>query len=363
MAIVQLRLPHHAYPIHIGTGLLDTLGELVAGISPRLVAAVIVDRNIQKTHGLRATKSLESIGFELVNRYLAPGEATKNLKTVLGLYNTLIDAKLERQSPVLAIGGGVVGDTAGFVAATYLRGLPLVQCPTTLLAMVDASIGGKVGVNLPAGKNLVGAFYQPKLVVADIDALMTLPQRELACGLAECVKHTVIADAALFAWLEQNLERVLALDPEVLVELVHRNVQIKAQIVMADEKEAGDRAHLNLGHTFAHAIEASQEYGGYRHGEAVSLGMVAATHLAVSTGRCDAQVLDRLRNLLARIGLPTSSSQLAPTGQLLEAMKLDKKVEGGQCRLVLPERIGRVTVTNAQPSVVSAAWEALGSSD
>ena len=223
----------------------------------------------------------------MLEHALPPGEEHKNLDTAAKLYGLLTDARLERQSPVIALGGGVVGDTVGFAAATYLRGLPFAQCPTTLLAMVDASVGGKVGVNLPAGKNLVGSFYQPRLVVIDTDTLTTLPPRELRCGLAECVKHAAIRDAQRFDWLEQNLDRVMKLDPATLVELVHWNVQIKASVVMADEKETGERAHLNFGHTFAHAIETLSGYGHYHHGEAVSLGMVAAANLAAATGRCE----------------------------------------------------------------------------
>jgi 3-dehydroquinate synthase len=272
----------------------------------------------------------------------------------------LVEARLERKSPVIALGGGVITDTVGFIAATYLRGVPLIQCPTTLVAMVDASVGGKTGVNLAQGKNLVGCFYQPKLVVIDTSTLTSLPARELRCGLAECVKHAIIRDADLFDWTEQNLEAIIELDDAAILQLVERNVRIKAKVVMADEKEAGERAHLNFGHTFAHAIEATSGYGHYHHGEAVSLGMVAAVYVGVETGRIGADVLDRLMGLLNRIGLPTNAGDLAPTARLVEAMQFDKKVADGKLRLILLDKIGAVSIVDDTPAdVISAAWDFL----
>jgi 3-dehydroquinate synthase len=287
------------------------------------------------------------------------GERHKTLETVRGVYDTLLAARLERRSPVIALGGGVVGDTAGFAAATYLRGVPFVQCPTSLLAMVDASVGGKVGVNVPQGKNLIGAFYQPMAVVVDPLVLQTLPPRELRCGLAECVKHGVIRDPGLFDWIEERVARIQAIDPAVMTELVARNVAIKARVVEEDEKESGVRAHLNFGHTFAHAIEATSGYGTIEHGEAVALGMAAATQLAVDLGRCDAALLARLTALLEKIGLPTRA-ELAATEELLAAMRLDKKVKAGRMRLVLPDRLGAVSIVEDAPEdAVRAAWESI----
>ncbi len=363
MAVVSLKLPHHAYEIHIEPGLLGVLGDRVRAVAAHDRAALLMDETIVETHGRVARDSLTHARFDVVTAQMHAGEDHKNIATVSDLYTTLVEAKLERRSPVIAMGGGVVGDTAGFVAATYLRGVPFVQCPTTLLAMVDASVGGKVGVNLPQGKNLVGAFYQPALVAIDTQTLSTLPMRELRCGLAECVKHAVIRDADRFAWLEAHLDAVLALDPATLVELVRWNVAIKAAVVMEDEKESGVRAHLNFGHTFAHAIEATDGYGAHHHhhGEAVSLGMVAATRLAVDAGRCDASVLDRLVQLLDRIGLPTHAENLAPIDALLASMQLDKKVAGGRLRLVLPERLGAVTITSdIDHPPIRAAWQTVG---
>lgn len=361
--MVEIKLPHHYYEVHIEPGLLSSLGECARAAAPHDRTALLMDQQIAETHGRNACDSLFKAGYDVVTHTLSGGEANKNLDTVAVLLDVLVRHRMERRSPVIALGGGVVGDTVGFVAASYLRGAPLIQCPTTLLAMVDASVGGKTGVNLPQGKNLVGAFHQPHLVVIDTNTLQTLPPRELRCGLAECVKHAVIRDASLFDWLEQHVDSILALDESTLVELVERNVAVKAAVVMVDEKEAGERAHLNFGHTFAHAIEAAQGYGaetGYLHGEAVSLGMVAATTLAVNAKRCDGALLDRLIKLLDRIGLPTQSDQLPDVSTLIETMMLDKKVADGRLRLVLPDRLGAVSIT-AESSIeaLAAAWRAI----
>jgi len=228
--------------------------------------------------------------------------------------------------------------------------------------MVDASVGGKVGVNMPQGKNLIGAFHQPVLVVIDTDTLKTLPKRDFICGLAECIKHGVIRDPELFNWIDQNAEAIFGLDSSALVELVERNVRIKAAVVMEDEKEAGVRAHLNFGHTFAHAIEAGTEYGRYLHGEAVSLGMVAAARLAAETGRCDAAVAEKLTTLLNKVGLPTTANDLPATAKLMDIMRSDKKVADGKVRLVLPDKLGAVSIVKDTPDgQVAAAWDSLRS--
>lgn len=360
MPTIEIKLPHHRYEVRIEPGLLTQLGPLVRGVAPHELATLMVDASIAEMHGVSAQESLEAAGYAAAVVSVRSGEEHKNLETVGELYGALLENKLERRSPVVALGGGVVGDTVGFVAATYLRGVPFIQCPTTLLAMVDASVGGKVGVNMPQGKNLVGCFYQPHLVMIDTETLLTLPARELRCGLAECVKHGVIRSAELFDWIDTNLDAILALDAGVLVELVQRNVRIKADVVMADEKETGLRAHLNFGHTFAHAIEATCGYHGCRHGEAVSLGMAAAATLAVGTGRCDPVVRDRLIALLERIGLPTRTTDLAATTQLCDAMRLDKKVVDGRIRLVLPDKMGHVVIVDDTPQdTLDAAWQSI----
>ncbi|MCX5660317.1 MAG: 3-dehydroquinate synthase [Planctomycetota bacterium] len=360
MATVELNLPHHRYQILIEPGLLARMGEQVRRVAPHRLAALMFDASVREPHARVAQASLAAAGFQVTPRAVDSAEERKTLETVRDLYAVLVEGRLERTSPVVALGGGVMGDSIGFLASTYLRGVPFIQSPTTLLAMVDASVGGKVGVNLPQGKNLVGSFYQPHLVLIDTDTLMTLPARELRCGLAECVKHGVIRDPDLFAWIEDRLDAITALDSATLVELVRRNVQIKANVVMADEKETGERAHLNFGHTFAHAIEAISGYGVYHHGEAVALGMVAAARLAAKAGRCPAELPVRITRLLDRIGLPTSAPNLPPTHSLMEAMKLDKKVAAGKIRLVLPERMGAVSIVGDTPeAAVVAAWETL----
>lgn len=381
----------HGYEIVIEPGALDSLGERIAQLAPHAKAGAILDEHIEESHGRIALRSLKRAGYDICVGVMPATEKLKSLKTVQDLLGVMLDARLERKSPIVSVGGGIVGDTAGYVAASYLRGVPFVQVPTTLLSMVDASVGGKVGVNTPQGKNLVGAFHQPMLVLIDPDVLKTLPDRAIRCGLAECVKHGVIRDPDLFAWIESNVDRVLDLQSDALVELVKRNVQIKAAVVMEDEKEQGVRAHLNFGHTFAHAIEASpmaqaiaaqpkrrrfappprfetpkpppeaHAYEGpYAHGEAVSLGMVAATSLAVANGRCDATLLERLVTLLDRIGLPTRSDKLADTDLLMGVMQMDKKVKDGQVRLILPDRLGAVSVVKDTPAQqIAQAWDAI----
>jgi 3-dehydroquinate synthase len=359
MAVVSVELPHHQYDVTVEPGALERLGALVRAAAPDERCAIVGDEAVLNIYGGPAEQALRRGGFEAVVHAVPSGERHKTLETVRGVYDTLLAAKLERRSPVIALGGGVVGDTAGFAAATYLRGVPFVQCPTSLLAMVDASVGGKVGVNVPQGKNLIGAFYQPMAVVVDPLVLQTLPPRELRCGLAECVKHGVIRDPGLFDWIEERVARIQAIDPAVMTELVARNVAIKARVVEEDEKESGVRAHLNFGHTFAHAIEATSGYGTIEHGEAVALGMAAATQLAVDLGRCDAALLARLTALLEKIGLPTRA-ELAATEELLAAMRLDKKVKAGRMRLVLPDRLGAVSIVEDAPEdAVRAAWESI----
>jgi len=359
VAVVRVELPLRAYDVVIEPGALDRLGELVRSISPSSRCALFCDAAVAQSWGGRAAASLDSAGFEVIRASLPSGEAHKTLAQVERLYGTLLDAQLERRSPVIALGGGVTGDTVGFAAATYLRGVPLVQCPTTLLAMVDSSVGGKVGVNVPQGKNLIGAFHQPARVAIDPLVLRTLPERELRCGLAECIKHGVIRDAELFEHIGREAAALRGLDPEMLAELVRRNVEIKASVVMEDETETGVRAHLNFGHTFGHAIEACVGYGEILHGEAVGLGMIAACELAARMGMCAADLGARVREVVEAVGLPTRAR--LPADETLEsAMAHDKKVASGRIRFVLPERLGHVVLRDdAPPSAVRAAWSAI----
>lgn len=362
MPTVTLNLPQQPYDIRIEPGLLRQLGSLVREVAPHSRAALIVDAATESTLGPIALQSLQHAGYDATFAVMPAGEHHKTLATYEKLQNVLLDAHLERKSPVIALGGGITGDTVGFVAATYLRGVPFIQCPTTLLAMVDASVGGKTGVNMPQGKNLVGAFYQPKRVIIDTDTLKSLPPSELRCGLAECVKHGMIRDGDLLQWTRDNAEKILTLDTPTIVQLVQRNVAIKAAVVAEDEKEAGVRAHLNFGHTFAHAIESATGYTAYKHGQAVALGMVAATRLACNINQCEPVVYDQLLQTLAAVDLPTKAHTLPDTATLLAAMQADKKVASGKVRLVLPTRIGEVNITDTVGDKhIAIAWDSIRS--
>jgi len=376
MPVVTLTLPHHRYDIVIDAEVLAAVGELARERAPHGKAGAILDEAVEHTHGRAVAKALDAAGYDTAVAVMSPGEKRKTLGTVRNLYEVLLEHRLERGSPVVTVGGGITGDVGGFTAATYLRGVPWINCPTTLLAMVDASVGGKTGVNVPQGKNLIGAFHQPHLVVCDVAALETLPDRQLRCGLAECIKHAMIRDPGRLDWLEEKMPAILARDLPTLVELVTWNVRIKAAVVEADEKEAGERAHLNFGHTFAHAIEATvgrgfasgggetraAGSGGGRveHGEAVALGMVAATGLALDLGRIDGGLMRRLLGLLEAAGLPVYDKRLPRTAALLEAMRHDKKVAGGTIRLVLPAGPGRVVVDEGvDEAAIAAAWDGI----
>ncbi len=359
MSAVTITLPHHSYEILIETGALDEIGERIRSLAPHALCGVIADSNVWEQCGQRFEASLSAAGYRATLAKLDRGEEGKNLATVEDLYATLLEDRLERRSPILALGGGVTGDMAGFVAATYLRGVPFVQCPTSLLAMVDSSVGGKTGFNVSQGKNLIGAFYQPHLVVIDPLILESLPLRELRCGLAECIKHAVIRDAPLFGFIRDELEGIVNFSMDTLGELIRRNVEIKAAVVMEDERETGVRAHLNFGHTFGHAIEATLGYGRVLHGEAIGLGMLAATHTAAEMGLCDSGLADDLGNLLAAAGLPIRI-QLPPDEELDQAMSHDKKVIDTQPRFILPNALGSVEIRDdVPPDCVRRGWAAI----
>jgi 3-dehydroquinate synthase len=344
MRVVEVPLGDRSYSILIGAGLLGELGTRCLDLKLGRRCAIISDEQVAPKYGARARLALSAAGFDSVLVTVPAGETAKSLTTVGRCYDQLSRHRLERQSFIVALGGGVVGDLAGFVAATYLRGIPFVQVPTTLLAQVDSSVGGKVGVNLKAGKNLVGAFYQPRLVLCDLATLNTLPRRELRAGLAEVIKYGIIYDAPLFARLERLLSGLLALEPKALAAVIARCCQIKAEVVGQDEMEIGLRAILNFGHTIGHAIEAISGYGAYLHGEAIAIGMVAAARLSAElTGLSEPQVR-RIAALLSRAGLPTTIRLDArQQTRLKEAMKLDKKVSAGEVKFVLARRIGEVT--------------------
>jgi 3-dehydroquinate synthase len=343
MRTVTVPLGDRSYPIHIGKQLLARTGEFCAGLGLKGRCAIITDKNVAPHYVCPVFCSLRDAGMEAVVITVAPGETSKSLKSVQACYDQLAKHRLERKSFVIAVGGGVIGDLAGFVAATYLRGVDFIQVPTSLLAQVDSSVGGKVGVNLKAGKNLVGAFYQPRLVLCDLDTLSSLPMRELRAGLAEVIKYGIIYDAPLFARLEKILPRLLRRDPALLAEIVARCCEIKAEVVRQDEHENGLRAILNFGHTIGHAIEAISGYGKYLHGEAISIGQVAAAQLSVKLAGLPKADAARIEKIFRRAGLPARARFSGrQTKSLLDAMRLDKKVSGGEVKFVLAPELGRV---------------------
>ena len=343
-------LGDRSYPIHIGDGLLGDTALLAAMLPARRVAVVTNDivgplylPRLQATWAAAGATPL----LEIV---LPDGERHKTLPTVSRILDTLVANRFARDDLVVALGGGVVGDMAGFAAACYQRGIGFVQMPTTLLAQVDSSVGGKTGVNHPGGKNLIGAFHQPRAVIADTATLATLPPRELRAGLAEVVKHALICDAAFFSWLEANADALLALDPVVLAHAVHRCCTIKAGVVSRDERETGERALLNLGHTFGHAIEQVTGFGPWLHGEAVGVGLAMAAGMSQRAGWLPAADAARLDALLARLGLRTEARGAVTPQAARAAMQLDKKVQGGRVRLILLKGIGQAFVTADWPT-------------
>lgn len=343
MRKVTVPLGTRSYPIEIDRGLLAQLGLFCRDLNLRERCAIITDSNVGPLYMEPAAQALETAGFKPVRISFPAGETAKSLKIVQKCYDSLAENRLERKSFIVALGGGVVGDLAGFVAATYLRGIPFVQIPTTLLAQVDSSVGGKVGVNLTAGKNLVGAFYQPQLVLCDLATLDSLPEREFKAGLAEVIKYGIIYDAALFARIEQELPAILRRDQKILAELVARCCEIKADVVGQDETESGLRAILNFGHTVGHALEAISRYGKYLHGEAISIGQVAAAKLSCRLRGLPQSEAGRIKNLFQAAGLPVAVNlSKKQVEQLFEAMRLDKKVSGGEIKFVLARAIGKV---------------------
>jgi 3-dehydroquinate synthase len=352
---VNVPLGQRSYAIKIGPRLLRRLGAECARLKLGNRCTIITDTNVGRRYARPAFDSLATAGFSPSLVILSPGEATKHPKSAAVCYDRLADHRLERKSFIVALGGGVVGDLAGFVAATYLRGVPLVQVPTTLLAQVDSSVGGKVGVNLKAGKNLVGAFHQPRLVLCDLDTLRTLPEREYRAGLAEVIKYGIIEDAALFARLERDLPKLMRRDARTLADIVARCCEIKAAVVGQDETDIGLRSILNFGHTIGHALEAISHYGKYLHGEAISIGQVAAAKLSAEVLGLPAPQVGQITNLFERAGLPTRAKLHARQGQkLFRAMRLDKKVSGGEITFVLAKRIGKVVWGQRVPDALIA---------
>lgn len=341
---VRVELGPRSYPIYVASGCLGKLGRIAQEHLTGRRILVVTNPVVAGLYGKAVKQSLAEAGFQVGEAQIPDGEEYKTLATVAGLYDAAFTGGLERGDAVLALGGGVVGDVAGFLAATYMRGVPFVQVPTTLLAQVDSSVGGKVGVNHPGGKNLIGAFYQPRFVLIDPDTLATLPPREVRAGIAEVIKYGVISDAGFFSWLEANIDRLLNIEPAALEHAIAASCRIKAAVVSADETEAGLRAILNFGHTVGHALEAVTGYQRFVHGEAVAIGMVAAARLAVRLGCFEPSGADRIAGLVLRAGLPAEvPSDIAPEA-LLEVMERDKKVVANRLTFVLPEAVGRVRI-------------------
>ena len=341
MNTLKVELGSRSYPILIGDGLL-TQTEVFDRYVPGRDIFVVTNTTVAPLYLASLTAAMAS--RRTVEAILPDGESHKTLANVGRLLDVLVANRFSRDCTVVALGGGVVGDMAGFAAACYQRGVAFVQIPTTLLAQVDSSVGGKTGVNHPGGKNLIGAFHQPSAVIADMRTLTTLPPRELRAGLAEVIKYGLICDAAFFAWLEGHMDALLAGDPAALGHVVRRSCEIKAEIVSRDEREQGDRALLNLGHTFGHAVEAATGYAQWLHGEAIGAGLLMAATMSQESGLVSAQDVGRLQRLLERTGLPTHVEGVTPT-EALDHMRIDKKVKGGRIRLVLLRGIGDSFVT------------------
>lgn len=357
MRTLNVALGDRAYPIHIGRGLLDRADLILPHLRTRRVAVVTNDV-VGPLYLDRLRAALEAAGVQVSAVSLPDGEAHKDWPTLNRIFDMLLAERCERSTTLIALGGGVVGDMGGFAASCYQRGMPFIQIPTTLLAQVDSSVGGKTAINHPLGKNMIGAFYQPRLVLADIDTLSTLPARELSAGLAEVIKYGLIRDAEFLGWLERNLERLVACEPDTLAYAIERSCRNKAEVVAADETEQGERALLNLGHTFGHAIETGLGYGEWLHGEAVAAGTMMAVELSRHLGWLTEADVARVAALFERAGLPVYGPRLG-VERYLDLMAHDKKVEAGRLRLILLRSLGQGVIHgDAVPAEIGRAIEA-----
>lgn len=344
MQTLQVALANRSYPIHIGRNLISN-AELILPHLKRKHVAIVTNTTVAPLYLEKLSQTLVAAGVKVIPIVLPDGEAYKNAETLNKIYDALLQNRCERTTTLIALGGGVIGDLTGYAAATYLRGVPFIQIPTTLLSQVDSSVGGKTGINHPLGKNMIGAFYQPQVVLADIDTLRTLPPREFSAGVAEVIKYGLIRDADFFDWLEKNIEKLMTLDEAVLSYAVYRSCQNKADVVAIDEHENGERALLNLGHTFGHAIENAMGYGVWLHGEAVAAGTIMAANLSQSMGWLTNQDFQRIHALLSAANLPLEAPKLG-VEKYLDLMQLDKKVADGKIRLVLQQGIGKAVITS-----------------
>jgi 3-dehydroquinate synthase len=351
-AACMVRTSSATYPVFVAWGALPDLGRRMADAGLAGRAYLISDSMVHARWGAAAEEALRTAGLRVASRVVPAGETSKSLETAAAIYDWLISQRAERGEVIVALGGGMVCDLAGFVAATFVRGLPLVHVPTSLLAMVDAAVGGKVAVNHKEAKNLIGAFYQPRLVLADVSTLQSLPPRELTAGWAEVIKHALIMDEGLLRLLEENADAIVSLEPSVTTEVISRSIALKAAVVSEDEREeTGQRTILNYGHTIGHGLETAADYAGMLHGEAVAVGMVAAARIACRLGLLPAEVAERQDSLIARFGLPLRASGIDPA-KVLTAMALDKKVKGGAIRWVLLQAIGRPAIRHDVPPVL-----------
>ena len=341
---LEVALGDRTYPIHIGRGLISQ-ADLILPHLKRKSVAIVTNTTVAPLYLAKFALALKSAGVSVIEIILPDGEAYKNSETLNLIYDALLKNRCERNTTLIALGGGVIGDLTGYAAATYLRGVPFIQVPTTLLSQVDSSVGGKTGINHPLGKNMIGAFYQPQLVLADIDTLQTLPKRELSAGVAEVIKYGLIRDADFFDWLETNIHALMGLDETIVSYAIYRSCKNKAEVVAADEHETGERALLNLGHTFGHAIENAMGYGVWLHGEAVAAGTMLAADLSVRMGWLSAAEVKRMHALLAASSLPLRAPNLSAE-KYLNLMSLDKKVADGKIRLVLQQGIGKAVITS-----------------
>jgi len=360
-AVVRVQLGSRSYPITVGSNLLGAAAsyrELPRGSS----AVIVSNETVAPLYAERLAGALAASYPRVTTVLLPDGEAHKTWQTLQTIFDAMLAAHCDRSTTVFALGGGVIGDLAGFAAACYMRGVPYVQVPTTLLGQVDSSVGGKTGVNHPSGKNMIGAFHQPLAVVADVDVLDSLPKRELVAGLAEVIKYGAIADDEFLAWIEEHLQALLARDKHALVEAVTRSCRIKAQVVASDERESGMRAILNFGHTFAHAIETGTGHGTWLHGEAVGCGMAMAADLSARLGLVAPQHAARLARVIGAAGLPLRAPPLR-VARYVELMRMDKKAEAGEIRFIVLAGPGKAAVRSADPAAVAATIEAFGGSD
>lgn len=343
MQTLTVSLADRSYPIHIGNDLLGQ-ADLILPHLKRKQVAIVSNTTVAPLYMHALAQPLRDAGVSVIEIILPDGEAYKNNETLQTIYDHLLQNRCERNTTLIALGGGVIGDLTGYAAATYLRGVPFIQVPTTLLSQVDSSVGGKTGINHPLGKNMIGAFYQPKLVLADIETLKTLPQRELSAGVAEVIKYGLIRDADFFDWLETNMPALMALEPAVASYAIYRSCQNKAEVVAADEHEQGERALLNLGHTFGHAIENAMGYGVWLHGEAVATGTVMAADLSQRMGWLNDAQIARIKTIMQAAKLPIEAPDLG-VDEYLRLMQLDKKVADGRIRLILQQDIGKAVIT------------------